>query len=89
MLEIVTTSRREIGGKKVPLKVFDVPLDSVSFHSVENVQKWNFVCQIRIDLERELRVEDLKCKEIVDLLKVVGLMKTVFELGPCYTKLVK
>ncbi|KAI5385329.1 hypothetical protein KIW84_072070 [Lathyrus oleraceus] len=39
ILEIVTTSRRKIGGKKVPLNVIDSSLDNLSFHSVANIQK--------------------------------------------------
>ncbi|XP_058783313.1 uncharacterized protein LOC131657989 [Vicia villosa] len=42
-----------------------------------------------VNADRELGLEALKQKEIVDFLKTVGLMKTVSELGPCYTKLVK
>lgn len=39
ILEIVTTPRRKIGGKKVPLNVIDSSLDNVSFHFVANIQK--------------------------------------------------
>ncbi|MCI08125.1 envelope-like protein [Trifolium medium] len=40
-------------------------------------------------MERELGKEALECQEIVDLIKEVGLMKTVWEIGACYEKLVK
>lgn len=46
------------------------------------------MCQRRIYAERDLGIETLKCKEIAKLLKVAGLIKTVTELGPCYTKVV-
>lgn len=39
--------------------------------------------------ERELDTKALDCKEIVDLIKVAGLMKTVIDLGPWHEKLVK
>lgn len=39
--------------------------------------------------ERELDTKALDCKEIVDLIKVAGLMKIVIDLGPWYEKLVK
>lgn len=39
--------------------------------------------------ERELGIKALDCKEILDLLKVIKLMKTVTDVGLCYEKLVK
>lgn len=47
------------------------------------------MCQRRIDVKRELGIEVLKCEEIVELIMVVGLMKIVADLGPCYEKLVQ
>lgn len=47
------------------------------------------MCQRRIDVKRELGIEVLKCKEIVELIMVVELMKIVADLGPCYAKLVQ
>lgn len=88
--DIVTTSRRKIDGKKVHLNISGIraPLDNVSIYYVANVQKWKFVCQRRINFERELNVEALKCKEVIYFLKETRLMKTVSELRSCYTKLV-
>lgn len=53
ILDIMTTPRRKIGGKIVHINVYDAPLDNVLFHSVENVQKWKFLCQRRVDAEIE------------------------------------
>lgn len=47
------------------------------------------MCQRRIALERELSKDALECKEIVEMLKEVGLMRIVCELGTCDDKLVK
>ncbi|XP_050920438.1 uncharacterized protein LOC127138075 [Lathyrus oleraceus] len=42
-----------------------------------------------VALERELGKDALKCKEVVEIIEVVGLMKTVTKFGPCYKSLVK
>lgn len=52
VLDIITTSIRNIGGKNMPLNVPNAPLDHVSFHFLGNVQKLKFVCQRRTDAER-------------------------------------
>ncbi|XP_050909074.1 uncharacterized protein LOC127122839 [Lathyrus oleraceus] len=44
---------------------------------------------MRVALERELGKDTLKCKEVVELIEVVGLIKTVTKFGPCYENLVK
>jgi hypothetical protein len=67
----------------------DVPIDNISFHSLENVSRWKFVVSRRLALERELSKEALQCKEVMKLIKHAGLMKTVHGLGNCYEKLVK
>ncbi|XP_050889928.1 uncharacterized protein LOC127095257 [Lathyrus oleraceus] len=76
-------------GKKVHANVLDVPIDNISFHYVENVEKWKFVYQRRLDLERELGKDALECKGVVSLIENVVLMKNVAVFGKCYEILVK
>ncbi|KAK2436585.1 hypothetical protein QL285_021571 [Trifolium repens] len=86
---IVSTGKKKIGGKIIPQNVPDVPMDNVSFHFIESAQKWKFVANRRIALERELSAEALEQQEIIALIEKVGLMKTVTGIGECYEKLVK
>lgn len=44
--------------------------------------------QRRISPKRDPGQKALECKEITELVKVSGLMRTVFDIGPCYEKLV-
>ncbi|XP_050896478.1 uncharacterized protein LOC127103258 [Lathyrus oleraceus] len=76
-------------GKKVPANVPEVPIDNIFFNSVENVEKWKFVHQIRSTLERELGKDAFECAEVMDLIKEDGLMKSVAGFGKCYEMLVK
>ncbi|XP_050875650.1 uncharacterized protein LOC127079289 [Lathyrus oleraceus] len=66
-----------------------VPLDNASLHYVKNVQRWKYVIQRRVALERELGKDALKCKEVMELIEAVGLMKTFTHIGPCYENLIK
>ncbi|KAK2435286.1 hypothetical protein QL285_020359 [Trifolium repens] len=86
---IVSTGKKKIGGKIIPQNVPDVPMDNISFHFIESAQKWKFVANRRLALERELGAEALECKEIVSLIEKAGLLKTVSGIGECYEKLVK
>lgn len=52
VLDIIPSSIKKIGGKKVPMNIHVTPLDSVSFHSEESVKKWKFACQRRVSLEK-------------------------------------
>lgn len=76
-------------GKKVPANVPEILVDNIYFHSAENVENWKFVYQRRLDLERELGKDAFECKEVMDLTKEVGLMKSVADFGKCYEILVK
>ncbi|KAK2417090.1 hypothetical protein QL285_039429 [Trifolium repens] len=86
---IVSTGKKKIGGKIIPQNVPDVPMDNISFHFIESAQKWKFVANRRLALERELSDEALEQKEIIALIEKAGLMKTVTGIGECYEKLVK
>ncbi|XP_050895506.1 uncharacterized protein LOC127102140 [Lathyrus oleraceus] len=48
-----------------------------------------YVIQRRIALERELGKDALKCKEVVELIEAIGLMKIVTKFRLCYESLVK
>ncbi|KAK2451131.1 hypothetical protein QL285_010208 [Trifolium repens] len=86
---IVSTGNKKIGGRIIPQNVPDVPMDNISFHFIERAQKWKFVANRRLALERELSDEALEQKEIIALIEKAGLMKTVSGIGDCYEKLVK
>ncbi|XP_050876671.1 uncharacterized protein LOC127080394 [Lathyrus oleraceus] len=83
------TPLNKSGGEKVLANVPEVPIDNISFQYVENVEKWKFVYQRRLDLERELGKDAFECKEVMDLIKEAGLMKSVASFGKCYEMLVK
>ncbi|KAH1233094.1 hypothetical protein GmHk_09G025613 [Glycine max] len=87
--DVSTSKRAKKSGKKVPENVPDAPLDNISFHSIGNAERWKFVYQRRLALERELGRAALDCKEIMDLIKAAGLLKTVTKLGDCYESLVR
>ncbi|KAL5180009.1 hypothetical protein HKD37_01G001212 [Glycine soja] len=88
-LDVSTSKRAKTSGKKVPENVPDAPLDNISFHSIGNVERWKYVYQRRLAVERELGRDALACKEIMDLIKAAGLLKTVTKLGDCYESLVR
>lgn len=71
------------------MNVVDAPLDNVPFHYETSVQKWKYGFLRRVSCEKKLGTDALNCKEIIDLIKVVGLMKIGSHIGPCYEKLVK
>ncbi|KAL5191479.1 hypothetical protein HKD37_04G010752 [Glycine soja] len=88
-LDVSTSKRTKTSGKKVPGNVPDAPLDNISFHSIGNAERWKFVYRRRLAVERELGRDALDCKEIMDLIKAAGLLKTVTKLGDCYESLVR
>lgn len=65
------------------------PPNNVSLHYVKNAERWKYVIQRRVALERELGKDALKCKEVVKIIETVGLMKTDTQFGHCYESLVK
>ncbi|XP_058747101.1 uncharacterized protein LOC131620097 [Vicia villosa] len=67
----------------------EVPIDNVSFHFAASANRWKFVYQKRLDLERELTQNARDCKDTMDLIKAVGLIKIVVHLSKCYEMLVK
>ncbi|XP_050895832.1 uncharacterized protein LOC127102510 [Lathyrus oleraceus] len=75
--------------RKSPSKVDVVHLDNISFHLEDGAAKWNFVIQRRVVVERELGKDVVKVKEVMDLIKAAGLLKTVVGFSQCYEGLVK
>jgi hypothetical protein len=75
--------------KKSPGKVVAVHLDNISFHLEDGAAKWKFVIQRRVAVERELGKEAVEVKEVMELIKAAGLVKTVVSLPQCYEGLVK
>ncbi|XP_050875778.1 uncharacterized protein LOC127079441 [Lathyrus oleraceus] len=75
--------------RKSPVKVPTVHLDNISFHLEDGAAKWKFVIQRRVTMERELGKNVADAKEVMDLIKFVGLLKTVVGFSPCYEGLVK
>jgi hypothetical protein len=78
----VTTSlsKKKPTTSKLAASVPEVPIDNVSFHFASSVNRWKYVYHKRLALERELAQNALECKEIVDLIKEAGLMRTVTQL---------
>ncbi|XP_050920231.1 uncharacterized protein LOC127137855 [Lathyrus oleraceus] len=75
--------------QKSPGKAATVHLDNISFHLEDGAAKWKYVIQRRVAIERELGQEAVKVKEVIELIKNAGLMKTVVTLPQCYEGLVK
>ncbi|XP_058777084.1 uncharacterized protein LOC131651435 [Vicia villosa] len=74
---------------KLASSVPEVPIDNVSFHFAVSANRWKFVYQKRLALERELAQNARDCKDIMDLIEAAGLIKTVVHLSKCYEMLVK
>lgn len=87
--EIVPLAKKGVAGKNIPANVPEVCVDDISFHYVENVEKWKYVYQRRLALERKLGKDALECKEVVNLIEEASLMKSVAGFGNCYELLVK
>ncbi|XP_058774663.1 uncharacterized protein LOC131648943 [Vicia villosa] len=74
---------------KFAARVPDVPIDNISFHYASSVNRWKYVYQKRLALERELAQNALECMKIMQLIHDAGLMKTVAHFSKCYEMLVK
>ncbi|XP_050889961.1 uncharacterized protein LOC127095293 [Lathyrus oleraceus] len=57
--------------------------------TADGAVKWKYVIQRRVAIERELGQEAVEVKEVIELIKNAGLMKTVVTLPQCYQGLVK
>ncbi|TYK27300.1 envelope-like protein [Cucumis melo var. makuwa] len=55
--------------KKVPLNIPSIPIDGISFHLEESVQRWKFVVQRRIADEVNISDKHHSCVSIVNLIE--------------------
>ncbi|XP_057432416.1 uncharacterized protein LOC130725181 [Lotus japonicus] len=65
---------------EIPREKTHTPLSRKGKEQV-SAQSWKFVVQRRLAIERELHEDALELKEILDLLAVAGLMKTIKDIG--------
>ncbi|XP_050876426.1 uncharacterized protein LOC127080137 [Lathyrus oleraceus] len=89
-----TRREKKTVAQRSPRKKIDVPTSSKTTVAVESSLKrkvhgptksWS---KKRLALERELAQNVLDCKDIMDLIQEVGLMKTVTQFSKCYEMLV-
>ncbi|XP_050890227.1 uncharacterized protein LOC127095599 [Lathyrus oleraceus] len=83
------TPQKKTVVRKILVNVPEAPLDNISFHFVNNVDRWKFIYQRRLDLERELGQDAFGCKEFMKLIEHAGLMKSVTGFGKFSEVLVK
>ncbi|XP_045798156.1 uncharacterized protein LOC123892411 [Trifolium pratense] len=86
---IAASSQKAAKKKKTVEDIPPVPIDNISFHRVENAERWKIVVNRRLALERNLHEDFLECQEVMDLINKAGLLKTVTGLGNCYEKLTR
>ncbi|XP_050889411.1 uncharacterized protein LOC127094648 [Lathyrus oleraceus] len=84
-----TLSKKKPTTSKLAASIPEIPIDNISFHFASSVNRWKYVYQKRLALERELAQNVLDCKDIMDLIQEAGLMKTVTQFSKCYEMLVK
>lgn len=75
----------KVSRKKIPLNV-----PSVSpFHYEERAHKWKYVFKHRITDESNISNQYQSCSTIIELIRNVGLIRTIFEVGPLYPRLIQ
>ncbi|XP_050902786.1 uncharacterized protein LOC127115239 [Lathyrus oleraceus] len=74
---------------KSPINVPVLHLDNIFFYLEDGAAKWKFVIQRRVAVEREFGKNAADVKEVMDLIKAVGLLKTVNGFSQCSEGLVK
>lgn len=77
-------SKPEQRKNKPHLKVPSVPLDDISFHSVNNAQIWQYILNCKIDVEKELFEQVQDYLEIMGLSIKLELVKYVLNLDSYY-----
>ncbi|XP_008450214.2 uncharacterized protein LOC103491875 [Cucumis melo] len=60
------------GRKKIPPNIPSVPIDGISFHHEENVQRLKFMVQQRLAVEVNVSDKHQSCMSIMDLIKRAG-----------------
>ena len=71
VLNIVPSGVKKFAGKKGVQILENVPIDKVSFHLLEFAQRWKYIYNMRLTMERELGEEALKIKVGMKLIKEV------------------
>lgn len=66
-----------------------VPLNGVSFHSEESMHKWKYVVQQRMIDEWTISSRHQSCTPVTKLIKAIGLMRIVEDVGPFYPRLIQ
>ncbi|XP_050889406.1 uncharacterized protein LOC127094641 [Lathyrus oleraceus] len=84
-----TLSKKKPTTSNLAASVPEVPIDNISFHFASSVNRWKYVYQKRLALERELAQNVLDCKDIMDLIQEAGLIKIVTQFSKCYEMFVK
>uniref|UniRef100_A0A9I9E4M2 Putative plant transposon protein domain-containing protein n=1 Tax=Cucumis melo TaxID=3656 RepID=A0A9I9E4M2_CUCME len=84
--QVVST---KAGRRKVPPNVSSLPIDGVSFHSKEGAHKWKYVVKQRITDEANIADQYNFFPAILGLIRNAGLIRTVFEVGPFYPRLMR
>ncbi|XP_057444124.1 uncharacterized protein LOC130736299 [Lotus japonicus] len=87
--DISTTARKRMKGKRIPVNVPNAPVDNVSIHFPDSAQRWKYVVQRRLAIERELHEDAFELQEIMEVISAAFFMKTVKDLGRCFDKLVR
>ncbi|KAL0548916.1 hypothetical protein IC582_013393 [Cucumis melo] len=77
------------GRKKIPSNIPSVPIDGISFNLDENIQCWKFVVQRRIADEVNVSDKHHSCLSIMNLIEKVGLSKTISNVGPFSSQLIR
>ncbi|KAA0047105.1 uncharacterized protein E5676_scaffold1317G00150 [Cucumis melo var. makuwa] len=74
--------------KKIPPNIPSIPIDGISFHHKESIQRWKFVVQRRITDDVNVSDKHQFCTSIMDLIERPGLIKTISNVGPFYPQLI-
>ncbi|XP_058756256.1 uncharacterized protein LOC131629489 [Vicia villosa] len=82
-------SRKKPITSKLTASILEIPIDNVSFHYASSANRWKYVLQKRLAVERELAPNARENKEVLELNQEAGLLKIVCNLPKCYEKLVK
>ncbi|TYK31591.1 uncharacterized protein E5676_scaffold172G00930 [Cucumis melo var. makuwa] len=74
---------------EIPPNISSVPIDGISFHHEENVQRWKFLVQRRLADEVNVSDKHQSCMSIMNLIERAGLFKTISKVGPFYSQLIR
>ncbi|KAA0062327.1 flocculation protein FLO11-like [Cucumis melo var. makuwa] len=73
--------------RKIPPNVTYMPIDGVFFHYEEGTHKWKYVVKRRIVDETNIVDQYNSYPAILDLIYNAGLIRTIYEVGPFYLRL--